>query len=104
MLVAVAAAQAQCFDSLNGEEIMDCVCDSTCLTCVPGEPPSPEDCLSCMENFELAIPMGGISETGSCLMKDFDDFMGGDESASAAHNGLRVTALGAFMAAALANF
>ena len=99
-ILATVAAQMGCFDTMNGQEILNCVCDSSCLTCVEGEPPSPEDCLSCADGFSL--DKQGISDTGTCIMKDFDDFFG-DESASSAHNGLKMTVTGLIAAAIMAN-
>ena len=73
MVVASVAAQSGCFDTIDGNAILDCVCDNSCLTCRQGEPPSPEDCYSCISGLSLEVMPD--DSTGRCIATDYQEFL-----------------------------
>ena len=79
MMVSAVAAQTGCFDTIDGNQIIDCICDESCLTCRVGEPPSPDNCFTCFDEFDWMTTADGLDEdTGRCVAQDFGIFMNDD--------------------------
>ena len=98
LLLSAVAAQTGCFDTIDGNQIIDCICDTSCLTCQVGEPPSPDDCFSCFDDFDWMSLKDGLDiDTGKCVAKDYGIFLNDDMRGSS--NGL--TAAISTIAAAL---
>ena len=91
LIASMVAAQEGCFDTIDGNKILNCVCDSSCLTCRVGAPPPSDDCFTCFDDYDwMSIRDGLDADVGKCVAKDYGFLVDWSDDMRGASNGLMV--------------